>query len=80
MTVDPRRTPYERDDGYARATNVHPDPNSPTGWLCPACGNPACVYYGQGPEWDLSAKRYRAGTDTRVCLGCFTAAAERGAA
>lgn len=75
MTGDPRRVPYERDDGYAEATEVHPDPNSATGWLCPGCGVNATVFYGQGPKY--KNKRYVPGTDTRRCAACHSSASPR---
>lgn len=72
--TDPRQAPYTkegRQDGYAEASAVHPDPNSDRGWLCPRCGANSEVFYGQDPEWSKRRRRYVPGTDTRVCRNCF---------
>lgn len=65
-TTDPRWQPYERRDGWAQATRIHPNPDGP-GWLC-ICGAETAVFYGQGP--DFHNGRYVPDTDTRVCSAC----------
>lgn len=67
---DPRWVPYQRKDGWGAVSRVRPDPDSPTGWLCPGCGANATVFYGQGPLFENG--RYR-GPDERLCLACFNA-------
>ncbi|HET6950019.1 MAG TPA: hypothetical protein VFI47_06580 [Acidimicrobiales bacterium] len=67
---DPRWIVYARDDGYAEASTVVPDPSWPTGWLCPGCECNTIVFYGLGPQFNPVIHRYER-PDTRLCRSCF---------
>jgi len=67
---DPRWIAYTRDDGYAEASTVVPDPSRATGWLCPGCKCNTTVFYGLGPQFNKHTRRYER-PDTRLCQSCF---------